>query len=122
MRSRPPVRALTVPINITGAIRGVGVTTEMTMTEEECQEFLSTRREAGKHIDPTTAEVEWDYGEIMDPYGIDPDLPDELKCSGRIYFARSPGSDIWVCFDDLPEAVCGALWERHGHQLASFVV
>jgi hypothetical protein len=97
--------------------RGVGVTTEMTMTEEECQEFLSTRREAAKHIDPTTAEVAWDYGEVMDPYGIDPDLPDELKSIGRIYFARSPGSDIWVCFYDLPKETTSALWERHRKEL-----
>ena len=30
-----------------------------------------------------------------------------------IYPARSPGSDVWVWFDDLPEKVREALWERH---------
>jgi hypothetical protein len=30
------------------------------------------------------------------------DLTDEEKCMGRIYFARSPGSEIWVHYYDLP--------------------
>ena len=88
------------------------------MTDQDTKEFLAVRTEAAKHIAPETAEVYWTYGQTMDPYGIDPDLPEELRCIERIYFARSPGSDIWVCFDDLPEAVCSALWERHRRKLA----
>ena len=37
---------------------------------------------------------------------------------GREYFARAPGSDIWVLFDDLPEATRTALWDRHKQKLA----
>jgi hypothetical protein len=40
------------------------------------------------------------------------DLPDEAKQIGRLYFARSPESDIWVSFDDLPEATVRELWEN----------
>jgi hypothetical protein len=88
------------------------------MTDQDTKAFLAIRKEAAQHIDPETAEVDWEYGMIMDPHGIDSDLPDELQCVVRVYFARSPGSDIWVCFYDLPEAVHSALWERHGRKLA----
>jgi hypothetical protein len=36
------------------------------------------------------------------------DPPPELACSVREYFARAPGSDVWVAFDDLPEATVKA--------------
>jgi hypothetical protein len=48
----------------------------------------------------------------MEPYGVDPDLPKEYQCVGRGYFARSPGSDVWVSFDDLPKAIVEALWAK----------
>jgi hypothetical protein len=31
---------------------------------------------------------------------------------GRNYFARCPGSDVWVLFDDLPKAARDRLWSR----------
>jgi hypothetical protein len=46
------------------------------------------------------------------------DNPEECQQVGREYFARSPGSDIWVWFGDLPEATRTALWERHKQKLA----
>jgi hypothetical protein len=93
------------------------------MTEQESQEFqefLAIRKEAGLKIDPATAEVDWEYGRLADPYGIRPDLPEgeEYQQIGRVYLARSPGSDIWVWFGDLPEATDDALWEKHKHKLA----
>jgi len=81
------------------------------MTNEEKSKWLATRKEAGLQIDPKTAEVHWGWGQICDPYGIDPDLPEEYDCIGRIYFARSPGSGVWVSFDDLPEATREAFWD-----------
>ena len=36
----------------------------------------------------------------------------------REYWARRPGSDIWVSFDDLPDAIEEALWDRHKRNLA----
>jgi hypothetical protein len=64
----------------------------------------------------------WTYAQTLDPYGIDPDLPEELQQVGREYFARAPGSDVWVAFEDLPEATREALMKMHGHRLCSFVV
>ena len=64
----------------------------------ERDEFLAKRKEAGLLIDPETAEVSWTYAHIVDPYGIEPDFHEEEKCLGRVYFARAPGSDVWVSF------------------------
>jgi hypothetical protein len=79
------------------------------------EQWLTTRKEAGLQIDAETAEVEWRYVYTLDPYGIDPDLPEECQMIGRAYFARSPGTDVWVCFCDLPEATVRVLWERLEH-------
>jgi hypothetical protein len=76
------------------------------------EQWLAVRKEKALKIDPETAEVCWTYGQIMDPYGVDPDLPDELRQVGRTFFARSVGTDSWVSFSDLPPDVCKALWER----------
>jgi hypothetical protein len=70
-------------------------------------------RDAGRKIDPETAKVCCRYTLIIDPYGIDPDLPKECEQVGRDYFARAPGSDIWVGFGDLPKATKRALWKKH---------
>ena len=59
------------------------------------------------------------FGAHGKPPVVDRDDSPELvssgtKCDqvGRLYFARSPGSDVWVCFYDLPKAVCYRLRER----------
>jgi hypothetical protein len=77
------------------------------------------RKEVGLRINPETAEVAWNYVEILDPYddGIILD-PETRGCIGRGYFARSPGSKIWVEFGDLPEATAKALWGDHKKDLA----
>jgi hypothetical protein len=75
-------------------------------------------REAGRKIDPETAKVCCRYTLIIDPYGIDPDLPKECQQVGRDYFARAPGSDIWVWFGDLPKATQRGLLIKHRHKLA----
>jgi hypothetical protein len=82
------------------------------------EEFLAIRKGAGLKIDPETAEVWWEYAHVLDPYGIHPNLPNEARCVGRAYFARSPDSEIWVEFGDLPEATRDALWEKHKRRLA----
>jgi hypothetical protein len=88
------------------------------ISDPDLKEFLSIRKEAGQHIDPATAEVDWIYAQTMDPYGIDPELPEEYQQFGREYFARSPGSDLWVWFGDLPPGTRTALWEKHKQKLA----
>src|SRR5262249_43664858 len=70
--------------------------------------WLEDRKRAGKLIDPATAKV---YFEFTGPdvYGVWK-MPSEYV--GRTYFARSPGSDIWVAFDDLPEETVQAIEAR----------
>ena len=83
------------------------------MTEIErraaCEHFISLRKEAGLKIDPATAVVRRIYAYTVDPYGIDPEHSDQVD---RQSFARSPESDIWVAFDDLPQATRNALAMR----------
>src|SRR5262249_48823397 len=38
-----------------------------------------------------------------------------VSCGG--YFARSPGSEVWVWFGDLPDAIEDALWKKHKRKL-----
>jgi hypothetical protein len=64
------------------------------MTDDERETWLAIRKDAGLKLDPETQ------------------LPEELQQVGREYFARSPGSEVWVLFDDLPTAVVERLWER----------
>ena len=101
-------------------------TTEMSKTNIDIvedqltvEQWLAIRKEAGSEIDPETAEVFWCYAETLDPSGVDPDLPDE-ECYkvGRAYFARSPESDIWVWFGDLPREVGERVWKLHSSKLA----
>jgi len=82
------------------------------------EKWLAARKEAGLQIDPETAEVDWTYAYTLDPYGVHPNLPEECQQVGREYFARSPRSDVWVCFGDLPNATSDALWKRHSRKLA----
>ena len=81
------------------------------LTKEQYLKFIAVRKEEGRKIDPETAEVMWSFADANDPYNIDP-LP-EFICVGRTYYARRPGSDTWVDFNDLPTATCDALWEKH---------
>jgi hypothetical protein len=76
------------------------------------KQWLAICEDAALQIDPETAEFTFWWGQIMDPYGIHPDLPEECYCVGRLYFARSPESDVWVSFYNLPEVTVKRLWER----------
>jgi hypothetical protein len=86
--------------------------------EETVEQWLAIRKKEGLKIDPETAEVEWTYAQTLDPYGVRPELPEECRQVGREYFARAPGSDVWVWFHDLPDATHDALWEKHKAKLA----
>ena len=86
--------------------------------EFDVQQWLAIRKETGLKIDPETAEVDWCYAQTLDPYGVYSNLPEECEQVGREYFARSPGSEIWVHSHDLPEETSNALWQRHKHKLA----
>jgi hypothetical protein len=91
-----------------------------TTTKEGREQFHADRARLGKDIDPATAEITWWYGCDADPYGIRPDLPEEMQQVGRQRFARPPGGAVWICFDDLPPATIGALFDRLAkHRLIS---
>ena len=75
------------------------------------EQYLAIRKAEALLIDPATAEVDWDWIRIMDPYGV-LDLPEEMQCVGRGYFARRPGSNIWVSFYDLPDETRHALRDK----------
>lgn len=81
--------------------------------DSETKAWLDKRKREALLIDPATAEVDWSFGQTLDPYGMIPDLPEKLQQVGREYFARRPGSDIWVHFGDLPDDVsagsCGSI-------------
>jgi hypothetical protein len=82
-------------------------------TVEVTVDYLNAlRREVGRYIDPDTAEVDWVYAQVLDPYGDNPNLPEELQCTGRAYFARCPGTNVWICFDDLPDRTSDKLLKK----------
>jgi hypothetical protein len=83
---------------------------------DELKEWLGLRLAEAKLIDPATAKLFWEYGYNLDPYGLDPDMPDDFKQVGRVYFACRPESDIWVCFYYLPHDVRDALWKRRNFE------
>ncbi|MCG8036119.1 MAG: hypothetical protein JAZ19_03690 [Candidatus Thiodiazotropha taylori] len=68
--------------------------TENKRDEMTVEQWISLRKGEGKRIDPDHAEFTFHWGQIMDPYGVDPDLPDEYDQIGRLYFARNPNSDL----------------------------
>jgi hypothetical protein len=80
--------------------------------------WLQIRKDEAPLIDPATAEVEWSYGQVIDPYGVLREIPDEAYCVGREYFARRPGGKVWVNFCDLSKETRDALWSRHSRKLA----
>jgi hypothetical protein len=137
-------------------------------------EWFAVRRAAAAYIDVETAEVDWSYRGISDPYGLVPfhkdkrtynrivgpdgkiffvcpeagssekeiasskfskeeggstycvipeaefTLPEGAQVITRTFFAKAPGSDVWVWFGDLPEATAAALWKKHERTLAAF--
>jgi hypothetical protein len=85
---------------------------------DEVKEWLAIRKKEGRKINPETAKVDFIYAQTLDPYGVYPEPPQECWQVGREYFARSPGSDVWLWFGDLPAATAKALWEKHKAKLA----
>ena len=85
-----------------------------TTREEQIERWLVAAREEGARIDPEVAEVTFEWGQSLDPYGIylKAEMPEEEW--GRVvrhYFARSPGGE-WISFDDLAKPTLDRLWAR----------
>jgi hypothetical protein len=89
--------------------------TAITITLETFRALLKI---AGQQIDPATAQVEWRYAYTLDPYGVWPSIPEECQQVGREYFARAPGTDVWIDFADLPKVTRDVLWNKHSSKLA----
>lgn len=82
------------------------------IARDNINRWLSTRLEAGRKIDPTSADIEvtsW-HGPLHDPYNFSEDL--ESGPIARFYFVRSADSDGWVFFGDLPKKTRAKLWQR----------
>ncbi len=85
---------------------------EAAMAAPENKEWLASRKEIGRQINPEAAAVTWQFEPVLDPYRICKDLPDQLQLAGREYFARSLDTEDWVSFDDLPKSSRDRLWRR----------
>ena len=71
--------------------------------------WLGIYRKEGLRLDPKTANILQNYRVWMDdPYGVY-GIED---CTGRADFARAPGSDLWVLWDDLPKKTQRKLEKR----------
>jgi hypothetical protein len=68
--------------------------------------WLAIRKAEALKIDPDTAEVDWEYGQTLDRYGVYPELPDEYENILRAFRVAKSGS-ILAIFPKRPEIVCG---------------
>jgi hypothetical protein len=88
---------------------------ELNLTTEHrkaIDDFLAEVRIEALKIDPATAEVAMSRGFLTDPYGIY-GYPENLDYTFvKICYARNPGSDIWVSFEDLPGETVEKLMKR----------
>jgi hypothetical protein len=76
------------------------------------EQWLEIRREAGKRIDPNTAEIGRSYRRSLDPYGVLGEPPEPYRQYSMENFVRAPGSDVWIWDCHLPKAKLLALWKR----------
>jgi hypothetical protein len=96
---------------VEGALEPDTPARESETKQRKREQWLAVRKGEGLRIDPKHAQICWEYGSVRDPYELY-DLTGEEDNIGRNYFARSPGSDLWVSFHDLPAAVRDRLWTR----------
>jgi hypothetical protein len=89
-------------------------TVSTALSKDQRLERQRVRRKAGLEILPATAVVASWYVEEFDPYGDDPPPEEYRGYINREYFARSPGSDVWIHVDDLP----ATFWSERRQKLA----
>jgi hypothetical protein len=73
--------------------------------QADIEEWLAIRKAEALKIDPDTAEVDWEYGQTLDRYGVYPELPDEYENILRAFRVAKSGS-ILAIFPKRPEIVC----------------
>jgi hypothetical protein len=78
------------------------------------EDWFRRIKEEGTRIDPETAIYTDTYAALVDPYGVFGELPEEMHQHQYDWyqFARSPESEIWVEFEDLPEDTRNRILER----------
>jgi hypothetical protein len=85
---------------------------ETALATRENKEWLASRQEIGRRLDPEAVDVTWRFARVLDPYGLCEPHPDKLDLVGREYFARPWDKEDWVSFDDLPKRTRDRLWQR----------
>ena len=60
------------------------------LTPQEYRQLVASREEAGRAIDPETCEFRCWYALDADPYGADPDVPEEWQTIGKNCFCPLP--------------------------------
>ena len=85
---------------------------EAARSTPENKEWLASRKEIGRQIDPEAVDVMWKFESVLDPYRLCESPPDEIDLTSREYFARSLDKEVWVSFDDLPPRTRDRLWQR----------
>ena len=91
------------------------------MNKEELQQWFASRIEAGRAIDIETCELGCWAAYDFDPYGVDPDLPEEMQQVGTNRFVRSPESRGWVHEGDLPPAKGKSMYDRIAREADTYV-
>ena len=66
------------------------------MTPVQLQQWIASREEAGRLIDIETCELGRWAAYDCDPYGVKPNLPEQMRQIGTNRFVRSPESRGWV--------------------------
>jgi hypothetical protein len=91
------------------------------LTLAEFEEWVASRKEAGRKIDTETCELGWWYADDVDPYGFlmaKGELPEGFVQIGRNRFVRSADSAGWISEDDLPIEKVRAMYARLGHRIS----
>jgi hypothetical protein len=87
----------------------VGLLEEEDFLPPNYRPFTDAELEAAiQSIDVDTAEVDWCWGDDVDPYG----LGFRSGASERCYYVRAPANDLWIDFFDVPPDLRDALWAR----------
>ena len=90
-------------------------------TVEKSDEFMVTvsltmldelRRQAGRAIDPKTAEAFSTFRQVIDPYNDLSEFTEETYCIGRFWFFKNPDSNVWIWEHDIPNEITDAVGRR----------
>jgi hypothetical protein len=87
-------------------------------TKEGLHQWVASREEAGRVIDVQNCELGHWYAYDADPYGVNPELPEEMQQIGTNRFVRSAESNGWVWEGDLSPEKVRAMYHRIRKEVA----